>query len=145
MKKLAFSLCLLATFVALWSSAQDSGGFQIVVNSATPVSELAKRDVSNIFLKKKSRWENGDNAIPIDLSSNSPVREAFSRAVHGRSVSSIKNYWQRQIFSGREVPPQEAASNDDVIRFVGSNPGAIGYVSQGTSIPASVKVLNLTD
>ena len=70
------------------------------------------------------------------------ARAAFSEAVIGRSVGAIEIYWQQQIFSGKEVPPATKSSDDDMVAFVKSNPGAIGYVSGGAST-AGVKVVEV--
>ncbi len=136
MKKYVVSLIAIAALTfAFWSlDTQAQSGFKVIVHANNPVTSMSEGDVSNFFLKKQSRWDSGSPVEPIDLWNDSPVREVFSKAVHGRSVSSIKNYWQRQIFSGREVPPPEASSEAEVVAFVRSRPGAIGYVSSGTRL-----------
>jgi hypothetical protein len=53
----------------------------------------------------------------------------------------IAEFWRQQIFSGRNVPPVEKASDSEVLEFVRSNPGAIGYVSSSTSPAPDVKVV----
>ena len=68
------------------------------------------------------------------------MRVAFSTAVIGRSVGAVEQYWQQQLFSGREVPPVTKASDDDLLALVKATPGAIGYVSAGASIPSGFKV-----
>lgn len=130
--------------LALWTSAQSSG-FKVIVNSGNSTASLSTKDVSNLLLKKKTKWDASDLAVePIDLDGGSAVREAFSEAVHGRSASSIKNYWQRQIFSGREVPPAEVRSDAEVIAFVRGRPGAIGYVSSDARLDG-VKEIRLVN
>ncbi|MBC8085956.1 MAG: phosphate ABC transporter substrate-binding protein, partial [Phycisphaerae bacterium] len=49
-------------------------------------------------------------------------------------------YWQQQIFSGKDVPPASKHTDEDVINFVKSTPGGIGYVS-ASSAAAGVKVI----
>ena len=53
----------------------------------------------------------------------------------------MKSYWQKMIFSGRDVPPPEKGSPDEVVAFVRSHGGGIGYVPAGTVLGAGVKVL----
>jgi hypothetical protein len=65
--------------------------------------------------------------------------------VLSKSVSSIKAYWQQQIFSGRDVPPPEKQSEAEVLEFVRSNATAIGYVSPVAVLPRGVRVLTVTD
>lgn len=146
MKKLLVGIAALAIGlgVSLWTvTAQDSEAYRVVVHQDNPISTVSKAEVSNFLLKKKLRWDSGAVAEPVDLDSKSPVREAFSRDVHGRSVSSIKNYWQRQIFSGREVPPPEVSSDADVIAFVRGHPGGIGYVSPNARL-SGVKTVTIS-
>ncbi len=103
--------------------------FKVVVNKSNPVSSLTQKQVSNFFLKKVTKWSNGENVQPLDLIETSAVREKFSKDIHSRKVSSIKAYWQKQIFSGRKIPPPEKKSAREVLSFVSNNPGAIGYIS----------------
>lgn len=147
MKKLIVSLGVVAALgLALWSAAQSSS-FKVIVNSANPTTSLSTKDLSRLLLKKVTRWnENGfsEPVAPIDLDSKSPVREAFSKEVHGRSAASIESFWNRQIFSGENVPPPEAMSDAEVIEHVRRTPGAIGYVSADTNV-SGVKVVTLTN
>lgn len=138
MKKLTLILGIISTLmVALWSSAQTSN-FRVVVHPNNPVVSLSSKDVSGLLLKRMTRWRGGDIdgtlVSPIDLDTTNPIREAFSQAIHGRSTSSIKSYWQRQIFKGKDIPPPEVRSDDDVLNHVRRNSGAIGYVSAEASL-----------
>ena len=146
MKKLAvFALLLVALLSAHGPSAAAQEGYRVVVNKDNPIDSITKQQLSHLLLKKRTRWDhNNTSADPVDLDSSSPVRETFSKDVHGRSVSSIKNYWQRQIFSGRGVPPPEVTSDAAVVAYVSSRPGAIGYVSARAQLN-DVKVLTVSD
>ena len=147
MKRLLFLCSALAvsTLLAGWPMvAQGNSGYQVVIHVDNPSTSLEKDQVSNFLLKKKSRWADGTSVAPVDLASDSSVRAAMSEDIHGRSVSSIKNYWQRQIFSGRNIPPPELDSDAAVLDYVRSNRGAIGYVSSASS-PSGVKVVRVTD
>jgi ABC-type phosphate transport system substrate-binding protein len=111
--------------------------FKVVVNAANPVAELSKREVADAFLKR------GGKLVPVDLAATSPVRDAFSKAVHGRPAAAIVSHWQQQIFSGRDVPPAERGSDADVLAFVRANPDAIGYVASSTSLGDGVKAVTV--
>lgn len=124
------------------SARQD--GFVIIVHPDVPTLEASKKRVSQIMLKEVSRWDDDLSTRPVDLDSKSPTRDKFSKFVHGRSVTSIKNYWLRKIFSGSAEPPPEMPSDAAAIDFVRTHPGAIGYVSAGARVEGSgVKVLNI--
>lgn len=119
--------------------AQD---FKVIVNSANSTSDLTTEQAAKLFLKQSTKFPNGTAAQPVDLAKASSVRAAFSKAVLGRPVSAVESYWQQQIFSGKDVPPSAKGSDDEVIAFVKSTPGAIGYVSGGAST-AGVKVIDV--
>ena len=51
-------------------------------------------------------------------------------------------YWQTLVFSGRDVPPVVRHSDEEVLSFVRTQPGAVGYVSAGASTEG-VRVLTL--
>ena len=126
-----------------WTAFGQQSGFILIAHSTVDQDSLAKEKASDYFLKKDSRWDDGEEVKPVDLNLRE-VREAFSSEVHNRSLTAIKKYWQRQIFTGRGTPPPEKGSAGEVIQYVSSTPGALGYVPAGTKLPGDlVKVLRL--
>lgn len=135
-------LAFLSWMAVAAAPALAADGFVIVVNAENPVAALDKREVAKLFIKRTSAWDDGVTAEPVDQAPDTATREAFSEVVHGRSVAAVKSYWQKQIFSGRGVPPPELANDAAVLDFVGKNRGAIGYVSEGADT-SGVKVVEL--
>ena len=127
-----FSACIL--------NAQNT--VKIIVNQSNSMSSIGKAKLSNIFLKKVTKFDNGVKAIPVDQVVDSPVREVFSSQYLSKSVSAVKNYWHQQLFSGAAVPPEEKSNDTDVVNFVKANAGAIGYVSSGASV-SGVKIIEV--
>jgi len=130
--------------------AQDAPGFRLIVHTGNPTTAMGTKDLAKMFIKKIPAWSGWkvDGAevrvIPIDQHDNA-VRQAFSHAVHGKSVSAIERYWQKMIFSGRGINPDRLGSDAEVIAFVRGNPGAIGYVSSDTVLPTGVKELRISE
>jgi TonB family protein len=122
----------------------QQGGVEVIVNASNPIAEMSSADVAQLFLKRITTWSNGATVVPVDLPESSPVRERFSDGVHGRPTAAIEAFWQRQVFSGRAVPPVQRANPTDVVRFVAGNAGGVGYVPAGTPLPGTVKVLRVT-
>jgi len=71
---------------------------------------------------------------PVDLRGEAVARREFSSRVLNRSVAAVRSYWQQRIFSGRELPPPEFDSDEAVLKYVASSPGAIGYVSANANL-----------
>ena len=131
----------LAVALATGGTALQAQGYTVVVNAANPAASLTKAQAADLFLKKSDKWSHGAAAAPVDQQKASPIRESFSKGVHGRAASAVASFWQQQIFSGKDVPPPEKGSDADVLAFVRSNPGAIGYVSAGADLGAGVKAI----
>jgi hypothetical protein len=95
-----------------------------------------------MFLKRSTRWNDDTPVRAVDQPGDTPVRQAFSQAVHGRSAKAVVAHWQQQIFSGRSVPPPELASDELVTSYVSTHPGAVGYVSPRANV-REVKVVEV--
>ena len=141
-KKTILALGALLVILVPVAAAQD---FVIIVNSNNTTQSMSKQQLSRCFMKQTATWASGVPVLPVDQAASAAIREEFSKEIMGRDVSAVKSFWQRQIFSGRSVPPPEKASDGEVIMFVTANAGAIGYVSVGTSLGSDVKALSVTD
>lgn len=124
---------LLALSLLVWTAAAEAAQFKVIVNGSVKSDSLSKQEMSDLFLKKTTKWSDGTPVAPVDQSDSSAVREAFSRDVLGKATSAVKSYWNQQIFSGRDLPPLEKKSDAEVVAYVRSTPGAIGYVGEGAS------------
>lgn len=145
MSSLLGSLCLVVLTVLLvpgTTVGQQAPEFQVVVHRDHPGDSISLEALSEIFFKRTTRWEEGGQILPVDQPVESPVREAFSNTVLGRSGRAVAAHWQQQIFSGRGVPPTELADEASVLSYVAGRPGAIGYVST-TARLRGVKVLEV--
>ncbi len=134
-----------AVLVFLLAGTAVAQNLKMVVHASNPVSSLSRSDVSDMFIKKKPKWESGADVQPVDQKAASAVRAEFTKTVLRKSMGAVQSYWTSQIFSGRSVPPQEAAGDAAVLEWVQSNPGGIGYVSAGAAIAGhDVKVVAIT-
>ena len=142
------ALLMSAALGVAGSPAADEGSFVVITAAANPASSIKRQELARFFLKKTGRWGDGHGVIPVDQSAGSPVRAAFTRAVLAvegmGQISAVQNFWLQQVYSGRSTPPTVKASDAEVLAFVASNPGAIGYVGAAPSA-GGVKVLTVTD
>jgi ABC-type phosphate transport system substrate-binding protein len=125
----ALLLTLALLFASLPSKAGSPPGFKVIAHPQVAGRTLSNRDVSDMFMKRTTSWADGSHVKPVDLLVTASTREAFSRAVHGKSARAVKTQWSQIIFTGQGTPPPEVASDAKVLEFVLSTPGAIGYVS----------------
>jgi ABC-type phosphate transport system substrate-binding protein len=122
------------------SSSQEA--YRLIVDPANSTTSVDRVFVAQAFLKKVRRWPDGGTIHPVDLARGSPIRSRWSSDVLSRSVDAVKIYWQQMIFSGRELPPPEMGSDDEVVDYVLRRPGSIGYVSASTNLRGT-KVLTV--
>jgi hypothetical protein len=111
------------------ADAQEMPAFRVIVHPARPERGAPRSFVSDAFLKKVTRWADGEVIRPVDLRPQAAARLRFTERVLKRSIGAVRSYWQQRIFSGRDVPPPELDSDEAVVAFVAKSAGAIGYVS----------------
>jgi hypothetical protein len=143
MRFLAAMSALLAIAALTPARARAQTSFVVVVNMTNPASSIGRSELAALFTKKEQSWRDGSPAFPVDLPADDPTREAFTVAIHGKSSQAIRAYWQQQIFSGRQVPPPERDSDEQVLAYVRSTVGAVGYVRPTARLGPGVKVLGL--
>lgn len=93
------------------------------------MTEIGRSFLADVYLKRMTRWDDGEPARPVDQRPDSAARRAFSESVLRRSVEAVKRYWQQRIFSGRDLPPPELDGDAAVVSYVANHRGAIGYIS----------------
>lgn len=110
----------------------------VIVGPSAPRIALSHGTLRDIYLMKVFVDRDGHRLIPVNLPPESPLREAFTRALIRMSDNRLQDYWNRQYFQGVS-PPYVLASPQAVVRFVASTPGAIGYVP-ACALDTSVQV-----
>ena len=141
MGKLGVVLTGVVLAIALHGHAKEtSGTFKVVVNPTVGGRKIPRDVLAQIFLRTAQRWGDGRPIVPVDLSTTSVVREAFTGAVLGMPIDGVKAYWMRSVATGNR-PPATKGSEQEVIAFVAAEPGAIGYVADATPVPPTVRVV----
>ena len=139
LKALAWTLLLVLPCSVVVAEAPP---YRVIVNPNNVTTSIERKFLADAFLKKTTRWGNGDLIRPIDLVPDAAARRRFSDDVIKRSVEAVKSYWQQQLFSGRDVPPPELETDEEVVKYVLKNPGAVGYVS-GTASVGGAKIVSI--
>ena len=134
-------LLAIALAIALFAPSSLAGGEErvAVIVHPTRLAALSIEDVAQIYLRRKRFWNDGSIIVPLNLPSMAPLRERFSQLVLHQTESRLAEYWNRQYFSG-VLPPATLASTAAVLRYVASDPNAIGYVP-ASEVDGSVHVV----
>lgn len=131
MKNRILTALALLGFVAVFASPAHAGP-QVIVNSDAGVSSVSAETVKNVFLGKTTKLDNGTK-VTFAVLKGGAAHESFLSDVVGKSPSQFLSYWRKLAFSGKGSMPQEFESEDALVAYVQSTPGAIGYVSEGTA------------
>lgn len=109
---------------------QASAELVVVASPKSGIERLTQQEVIYLFMGRLRQLPSGIQAMPIDLGIGNPERANFYRRLVNKEPAEIKAYWSRLIFSGGSRPPVTADSRDELIRMLGNNPGAIGYLER---------------
>lgn len=133
----------LIIFCGLMLMGSVQAGIVIIGNPGNSNSITAE-ELQRLYTGKSSSFANGESVLPLNLSDGNALRASFDQKALGRSSSQIKAYWSKLVFTGKGTPPKEVATEEEMIKLVGSNPNLLGYVSSGADLSA-VKVLLTID
>jgi ABC-type phosphate transport system substrate-binding protein len=135
-----------AALVLGWMSHSNVSGatvsYQVIVHPSVPGASIDRQALSRVFLKKVVRWGDNRPIEPVDLTSTSPVRATFSADVLGMSTADVSRYWMDAIPAG-VYPPTTRPDDRQMIEFVSSKPGSIGYVTAGIALPPTVRAVSV--
>lgn len=124
-------IALLGFFFTAFQTAPVAGEFAIIINRENTINALTASEVKLYYLRKlKKRWtEINKNIRPVDRKASCPEQNAFYSKILSMSATDVEKYFTSKQLQNAERPPDKFASDSEVINFVASEPGAIGYVS----------------
>jgi ABC-type phosphate transport system substrate-binding protein len=127
MKKLILTVMALS----LWLCAPAFSETIVIVNNGVAATALDADTLQKIYLGKTTQWDNGDKISAVTLNEG-PVHDGFLNNIIKKSSSQFLTYWKQMIFTGKGTPPKSVPSETEVVGFVSSTPGGIGYIDSAT-------------
>lgn len=133
---------LLATTFGVWSRRSDAGGdatIVVIVNKANALTAVDVTDLRPVFQTTKKSLGAGE-VTPLNLPSESKLRQDFDHAVLGLDPDRAARYWKDRKIRGGARAPKQLPSTAAVLSAVSADPGAIGYITLA-EVNRSVKVV----
>jgi ABC-type phosphate transport system substrate-binding protein len=130
---------LLLILGILWTLSGQAGGLLVIASTQVPDVNISVNQLADIYTLKKNFWADQTQVVPVNREASSVEREKFSEAVFNLSPLDLAEYWNRLRFQGK-LPPLVQISDQAVLGFVRSVPGAIGYIN-ANQVPTGVKIL----
>ena len=123
-------ILLCSSFIAL-KPAPSTEEFAVIINKENTINVLTPSEVKLYYLRKlKKRWtEINKNIRPVDRKNSCPEQNAFYGKILSMSAIEVEKYFVNKQLQSAERPPDKFLTDAEVINFVASEPGAIGYVN----------------
>lgn len=131
--------CVVMLAISLISQPAEADAVA-VVSVTSPLTTLSRSQVEAIFLGRTSRLPNGVQALPIDQTEGSAIRNEFYTRLVGQTAAQLKAYWWKINFTGRGQPPPTVPDSIEMKKRLVANPCAIGYIDQ-SMVDDSVRVV----
>lgn len=120
--------------LALLLAGSPAQASNVVVIGHASLSRLDAGTVQKVFTGKAI--EVGGVAVTaVNASTGSNVRNRFLQTFLSQDEEKYTAYWTVRRYIGKGAPPKELNSSAEVINFVQSTPGAIGYIDEGDLKP----------
>lgn len=119
-----------------WQALADT----IVVIGHPALPKLDVITIQRIFMGRIIEVD-GITVSVVNATPANPARGHFLSAYLDQDENQYVAYWTVRKFIGKGNPPRELATSTDIINYVQSRPGAIGYIYAADFRPG-VNVLN---
>ncbi len=118
-----------------------AGDVKIIANPSVRADSIGSSEIRAVFLEGKRSLKDGSHVEPV-LAKSGPAHEAFLRQYVGKSDDELRTYYRTLVFTGTGAMPKFLDSDAEIVHYVATTKGAIGYVS--SDFPSEgVKVLTI--
>ena len=109
-----------------------AGEIVVIGNSNVPKTDAAT--IQKVYTGKFISVA-GVNVTPVGAKPGSAARNRFLQEYLNQDEEKYTAYWTVRRYIGKGAPPAELASGADVISYVQSTPGAVGYIDEAELKP----------
>jgi ABC-type phosphate transport system substrate-binding protein len=111
---------------------------QVIAHPGVSVAELSVADLKEIFLGSKT--EVGGGAVQPVFEQSGTAHDEFLKTYLGKSDAALRTHFKTLVFTGKGSQPKAFATDAEVLKFVASTKGAIGYVSGSADTAGAKKI-----
>lgn len=111
--------------VSLLFAQARAGEIVVIGNSNVPKMDAVT--IQKIYTGKFVTVE-GINVTPVSVKPGMAMRIRFLQDFLAQNEEKYTAYWTVRRYIGKGVPPKEFASAAEVINYVQTTPGAVGYI-----------------
>lgn len=135
-------LFLLGFLLLVWASRVAAGVVVIGHESWNAVDGFDKILVSRIFTGRTVQVA-GISVQPVNMKTGEATRAVFIKEILRQTDDDYVAYWIVRRAIGKGIPPLEMNTVHEMIDFVRSTPGAVGYIDASQLRPGMKTLLTL--
>ena len=130
------------------SFAPPRSYISIIVNKDNPIGKLTDSEVKLYYLRKlKTRWPDiNKNIKPANRKSKCAEQDIFYSKVLGMTADEVDKYFAQKEKESAQKPPDKFETDADILKFVSTEIGAIGFVNAKSTLSddntTNIKTLN---
>lgn len=124
----------------------------VIVNMQNSISSLSLNELKEIYTADVVQWESvngyGEYITLLDYKRKSEVADKYFMTVANLSHAKIRLEWIGKMLTGKiQRVPIKCSSENELIKCVPTNAGAIGFVDvlQINKLPHSVKIVKINN
>ncbi len=111
----------------------------VVIIAHSDVPHLTPESLQKLFTGRSVSVE-GVLITPINAQQGSDLRRDFLNDYLNQTEDKYQAYWTVRQFVGKGRPPKSFNNKDDIIQFVRSTKGAVGYL-HSKDVPSDMNVV----
>ena len=115
----------------------------VIVGNDIGIKSASLKHIRSIFRGKYSSWNNKQTVIIVLPSRKNISVQDVSSHIYETSTTGMQKFWLSQVFQGRSNPPVFLDSDEEIIRYVAKNPGAIGIVHKPNFPVSAAFIINI--
>lgn len=119
----------------LFVQSVSAGDLHVVVNEKSDIGNLDKKSIADLYMGKNKKLS---HLQPIDQEDKA-LREKFYKDVTGMSLTRVRAYWAKMVFTGKGRPPRQL-SQEEALKLVATDNNSMTYI-QGQEDIVDVKTI----
>ena len=122
------TVALLASlFMLCWTDRTVAA--ELIVNAQNPVRAISKKQLKDLYMLRRSSWDDGEVAVIVALPDQHATHKEFAKSVLGVFPYKLRRVWDKAIFAGLSRAPIIVKTEQELISVVAKTRGAIGYTN----------------
>ncbi len=132
-------LAILFTLLVSWGNQAWAEDIFVIVRDDFPDEEFSQSELKNVYMGI-TLFAGNTRLNPIDQSDKNSIKQTFLKEILNLSPAEYESFWAIRTFGGI-IPPPTKRTSQDVVNFVLSKKGTIGYVWENEKPEDGVRVL----